>query len=146
MYAHVCQKITYGYMHVKLKDSIIHVRVWRINLYIYGNTKITQRTLKVSHFLLTVTLVTVFRLLKLDTISAYVQKKKKNSSHQRIFVLLMQFLPKRVADKLNQLPVSHFQTLLCILPQMAWIILCKTSSDPVWFWLTVSGFCQTDPV
>ena len=34
----------------------------------------------------------------------------------------------------------------CILPQTAWIILCKTGLDPVWFWLTVSGAGQMDPV
>ena len=28
-------------------------------------------------------------------------------------------------------------TLACILPQTAWIILCKTSLGPVWFWLIV---------
>ena len=26
-------------------------------------------------------------------------------------------------------------SLRCILPQTAWIILCKTSPDPIWFWL-----------
>ena len=34
----------------------------------------------------------------------------------------------------------------CILPQTAQIILCKTSPDWVWFWLTVSGSGQMDPV
>ena len=34
----------------------------------------------------------------------------------------------------------------CILPQMVWIVLCKTSLDPVLLWLTVSGLEQTDPV
>ena len=34
----------------------------------------------------------------------------------------------------------------CILPQTARIILCKTSPDPICFWLTVSGFGHTDPV
>ena len=34
----------------------------------------------------------------------------------------------------------------CVLPQTARIILCKTSPDPTWFWLTVSGLGQTDPV
>ena len=33
-----------------------------------------------------------------------------------------------------------------ILPQMFRIILCKTSPGPIWFWLIVSGFGQTDPV
>ena len=36
--------------------------------------------------------------------------------------------------------------LRSVLPQTSRIILCKTSPDPVWFWLTVSGFGQTDPV
>ena len=31
----------------------------------------------------------------------------------------------------------------CLLPQ---IILCKTNMDPIWFWLTVLGFGQTDLV
>ena len=37
----------------------------------------------------------------------------------------------------------------CLLPQTARIILWKTSPNPIWmiwFWLTVSGFGQTDPV
>ena len=34
----------------------------------------------------------------------------------------------------------------CILPQTAWIMLCKTRLAPVWCWLTVSGFGQTDLV
>ena len=33
-----------------------------------------------------------------------------------------------------------------VLPQTSRIILCKTSPGPIWFWLTVSGFGQTDPV
>ena len=33
-----------------------------------------------------------------------------------------------------------------VLPQTSRIILCKTSPDPIWFWLTVSGLGQTDPV
>ena len=33
-----------------------------------------------------------------------------------------------------------------VLPQISRTILCKTSPDPIWFWLTVSGFGQTDPV
>ena len=33
-----------------------------------------------------------------------------------------------------------------VLPQTSRIILCETSPDPIWFWLTVSGFGQTDPV
>ena len=35
---------------------------------------------------------------------------------------------------------------ISILPQMAQIILCETSPDPVWFRLTVSDFGQMDPV
>ena len=31
-------------------------------------------------------------------------------------------------------------------PQTVRIILCKTSPDPTWFWLTVSGLGKTDPV
>ena len=34
--------------------------------------------------------------------------------------------------------------LSCTIPQTAQIILCKTSLGPIWFWLTVSGFGQTD--
>ena len=34
----------------------------------------------------------------------------------------------------------------CILPQTAWIILCKARLDPIWFWPTVSGVGQTDPI
>ena len=30
--------------------------------------------------------------------------------------------------------------------QTVWFILCKTSLDPIWFWLTVLGFGQTDLV
>ena len=37
-------------------------------------------------------------------------------------------------------------TLSCILLQMAQIMLCKSIPDLIWFWLTVSGFGQTDPV
>ena len=36
--------------------------------------------------------------------------------------------------------------LCSVLPQTPRIILCKTSADPIEFWLTVSGFGQTDPV
>ena len=36
--------------------------------------------------------------------------------------------------------------LCSVLPQTSRIILCKTSADPIEFWLTVSGFGQTDPV
>ena len=43
------------------------------------------------------------------------------------------------------LPVSYF-SLGCILAQMVQIILRKTGPDPIWFWLTVSGMGQTDPV
>ena len=41
----------------------------------------------------------------------------------------------------------HFPTFSFgyLLPQTARIILWKTSPDPIWFWLTVSGFGQTDP-
>ena len=44
----------------------------------------------------------------------------------------------------------HYQfptfRLSCVLPQTAQIILCKTRLDLIRFWLTVSGFGQTDPV
>ena len=33
-----------------------------------------------------------------------------------------------------------------VLPQTSQITLCKTSPDPIWFWLIVSGFGQTDPL
>ena len=33
-----------------------------------------------------------------------------------------------------------------VLPQRSRIILCKTSPDPVYFWLIVSGFGEMDPV
>ena len=38
-----------------------------------------------------------------------------------------------------QLARYQFRTfrLICVLPQTALIILCKTRLDPVWFWLTV---------
>ena len=36
--------------------------------------------------------------------------------------------------------------LSSVLPQTSRIILCKTSPDPISFWLIVSGFGQTDPV
>ena len=42
-----------------------------------------------------------------------------------------------------QFPAFRFG---CVLPQTARFILCKTRPDPIWFWLTVSGFGQTDPV
>ena len=35
--------------------------------------------------------------------------------------------------------------LSCNLPQIAQFTLCKTSLDPIWFWLTVFGFGQMDP-
>ena len=36
--------------------------------------------------------------------------------------------------------------LRCILPPTAQIMLHKTSLDLIWFWLTVLGFSQTDPL
>ena len=41
----------------------------------------------------------------------------------------------------NQHACYQFPTfrLGCVLPQTAWIILCKASLDPVWFWLHASG-------
>ena len=47
------------------------------------------------------------------------------------------------------LPVCYqFPTFIfnCILPQLAQIILCKTSLDPIWVWLTVSDLGETNPV
>ena len=43
-------------------------------------------------------------------------------------------------------PATRFPLLYSVLLQTARITLCKTSPDPVWLWLTVSGFGQTDPV
>ena len=42
----------------------------------------------------------------------------------------------------------HFPTfrLGSVLPQTSRIILCKTSPDPVYFWLIVSDFGEMDPV
>ena len=34
----------------------------------------------------------------------------------------------------------------CVLPQTARIILCKARLDPIWFWPTVSGVAETDPI
>ena len=48
-------------------------------------------------------------------------------------------------DATGPLPVPTFR-LGSVLPQTSRIILCKTSPDPIQFWLTVSGFSQTDPV
>ena len=42
-----------------------------------------------------------------------------------------------------QFPTLRFGS---VLPQTFRKILCETSPDPIWFWLTVSGFGQTDPV
>ena len=45
---------------------------------------------------------------------------------------------------------AHYQfptfRLGSILPHTSRIILCKTSRDPIWCWLIVSGFGQMDPV
>ena len=48
-------------------------------------------------------------------------------------------------DATGPLPVSTFR-LGSVLPQTSRIVLCKTSPDPVWLWMIVSGFGQTDPV
>ena len=48
----------------------------------------------------------------------------------------------RTLPACDQVPTFRFS---CFLPQMVWIILCKTRLESVWFWLTVSGFGQTDP-
>ena len=42
-----------------------------------------------------------------------------------------------------QFPTSRLGS---VLPQTSRIILCKTSPDPIYFWLIVSGLGQTDPV
>ena len=49
----------------------------------------------------------------------------------------------RIQPAFYQFPTFR---LGCVLPQTAQIILCKTSWDPIWFWLTVSGLGQIDPV
>ena len=49
----------------------------------------------------------------------------------------------RMLPACHQVPSFRFS---CVLPQMVWIILCKTRLDSIWFWLTVSGFGQMDPV
>ena len=41
----------------------------------------------------------------------------------------------------SKFPTFRFS---CALPQAAQIVSYKTRPDPVWFWLTVSGFGQTD--
>ena len=45
-------------------------------------------------------------------------------------------------------PATSFPTfrLGSVLPQTSRIMLCKTSPGPIWFWLLVSAFGQTDPV
>ena len=48
-------------------------------------------------------------------------------------------------EKLARYQFPTFR-LCCILPQMVRIILVKTSPDPMWFWLPVSGFGQTNLV
>ena len=48
-------------------------------------------------------------------------------------------------DATGPLTVSHFQTRFRSSPTSR-IILCKSSPDPIWFWLIASGFGQTDPV
>ena len=50
-------------------------------------------------------------------------------------------LVKRSWPATSKFPTFRFS---CVLPQTAQIISYKTSPDPVWFWLTVSGFGQTD--
>ena len=47
-------------------------------------------------------------------------------------------------------PPARYQFSTCrlrsVLPHTSQIILCKISPDPIWFWLILSGFGQTDPV
>ena len=49
-----------------------------------------------------------------------------------------------------QMPKPHYQfptfRLGCILQQTAKIISCQTSPGLIWYWLTASGFCETDLV
>ena len=42
----------------------------------------------------------------------------------------------RPSSSRTQPACYHFPTfrLGCFLPQMAWIVLCKASPDPIWFW------------
>ena len=57
-------------------------------------------------------------------------------------------------NTLGQVPaecnLAHYQfptfRLGSFLPQTAWTILCKTSLQLIWFWLTVSGLGQMDLV
>ena len=68
------------------------------------------------------------------------------------------FWPSFWQDATSPLPISHFQTRFfhrrpgsAPAPQTSPTLcktsptLCKTSPDSIWFWLTVSGFSQTDP-
>ena len=50
----------------------------------------------------------------------------------------------------GKMQLAHYRfptfRLCCVLPKTALIILCKTSQDPIWIWLTMSGLGQTDPL
>ena len=50
-------------------------------------------------------------------------------------------VPSRTQPGCCQFPTVR---LSCLLQQVAWIILCKTSLDLIGFWLTVSGLGQMD--
>ena len=56
--------------------------------------------------------------------------------------------PSCLVSGRTQLARHQFPTfrLSCVLPQTSQIMLCRTRPDPIWFWLIVSGFGQTDPV
>ena len=43
----------------------------------------------------------------------------------------------------NQFPTFRLGS---VIPQTSRLILCKTSPDPTWFWLIVSGLGQADPI
>ena len=57
---------------------------------------------------------------------------------------------KSIGPGSGRMQPAHFQfptfRLGCLLPLTALIVLCKTSLGPIWFWLTVSGLGQMDPV
>ena len=58
--------------------------------------------------------------------------------------------PRIIGPTSGRTQPAHYEVptfkLSCMLTQTAWIALCKTSPHPIWFWLTVPGFGQTDPV
>ena len=64
-------------------------------------------------------------------------------STTNVAVLLQLFSKHTLASLLSRNPTFRPS---CVFLQMARIMLCKTRPDPIWFWLTVSGFGQIDPV